>query len=71
MKRISKALFTINMVGANKASAGTDEMIESVVEALESQYPKASIIYKAYNLNDVKTPVLMVPIANNKPKRSK
>lgn len=61
MAKATQRIYTINVRGAEGAIEGTDDMITSVVEALQSQYPKLKIEATRYMDEAIQKPILMVP----------
>lgn len=59
-------IFDINVKGAANAVAGTDDMIVSVIEALQSQFPKLHIVGTRHDLTEDKKPFLMIPTSTKK-----
>lgn len=55
-------LYTVNLKGAESAVDGSVEMLDSVIDALTSQYPKTKIITTVHDLTDTKAPLKMVDV---------
>jgi hypothetical protein len=60
MSRSSQTIIVINIKGSEKAIEGSRDMITSVKEALQSQFPKLKIEATQFS-GDAVQPVLMFP----------
>lgn len=54
-------IITLNIQGSEKAVVGTGEMLESVVEALQSQFPRLKIEAISHVGSVIEKPFLMLP----------
>lgn len=60
MAKANQRIIVINMKGSDSAISGTEEMVDSVVEALRSQFPKLKLETTTLAEPGIQ-PVLMFP----------
>lgn len=67
--KLNHRLYDINVRGSASAMQAADDVILAVIEALQNQYPKLSIVGTRHELTNEEKPFLMIPTNATKGKK--
>lgn len=60
MSKSKRQMIVLNIKGSEKAVEGTTDMVDSVVDALRSQFPKMKIESTTIQETELEKPIVMV-----------